>query len=210
MRYLFAILTVVGVLAVVACGPGSEPEAGGVPSGGEVGAEGGTVTSEDGLFSVVIPAGALTEPTAISIEPVAPPDLGGADPFAGEIYLLEPAGLQFSSPVTLLRRLSAAELGIGDDEIPFISVFHGNEDGWQVLSSEITREDDEIVVQADASHFTWNYASSWDDIFNDRELTVRLRLSPSLVTAVTGQSVTVKATLESEVNRPGDVGGSNP
>lgn len=63
-----------------------------------IGAAGGTARSADGLFEIVVAAGALTEDTEISITPVAtaevPSDIAATDPIS-TVYAVEPDGLTF-------------------------------------------------------------------------------------------------------------------
>lgn len=73
------------------------------------------VTSDDGLLTIEIPAGALAEPVDIAVTALAAADLppGLAD-LAAEItgYRLEPDGLEFLLPVTITRTIL---LPIGGD-----------------------------------------------------------------------------------------------
>ena len=62
-----------------------------------VGAAGGTVASDDGVVSVVIPAGALFEDTAIEVTSLTTTPPGGI----GTAYLFKPEGLSFDIPVTI-------------------------------------------------------------------------------------------------------------
>jgi hypothetical protein len=69
----------------------------GVPLGKTIGPEGGTLATPDGRVSLRVPAGAVTTPTAFSIQPIenhAPNGLGTA-------YRFEPDGAQFKQPLAL-------------------------------------------------------------------------------------------------------------
>jgi len=82
-------------------------------AGDLIGPEGGEVTSSDGKVKVIIPEGALTEPTAINIIPVEPETLIDATP--GDTTLLSavecrPYDLVFNKPVLLIYTLNQAEV----------------------------------------------------------------------------------------------------
>jgi hypothetical protein len=67
----------------------------------DIGPAGGTVLGPDGA-QAVIPAGALTQTTSISIRTVpaaSAPALSGGLAYTGDVYAFEPHGLSFSSPV---------------------------------------------------------------------------------------------------------------
>jgi hypothetical protein len=74
----------------------------GKPDGKEtvarIGKEGGKLASEDGRIEVVIPPGALSKKTTISIQPVA----NTLSAEAGKSYHLQPSGITFSEPVDII------------------------------------------------------------------------------------------------------------
>jgi hypothetical protein len=69
-----------------------------LPGGTLIGPEGGAVASLDGRARVQIPAGALTQSTAISVTAVSTPPRGV---LAGTAVALHPTGLTFEAPVEL-------------------------------------------------------------------------------------------------------------
>lgn len=69
----------------------------GTPSNFSVGTAGGTLQSADGKLTVIIPAGALSSTTTLSIQPISNEGPLGV----GFGYRLKPEGLSFSKPVTL-------------------------------------------------------------------------------------------------------------
>jgi hypothetical protein len=83
----------------------------GVPDGSSttqtIGATGGTVASSDGLFTLNIPAGALTSSTDITVQPITNTAWGGT----GKGYRLTPDGLTFSAPVGLSFEIAPESLG---------------------------------------------------------------------------------------------------
>jgi len=90
----------------------------GFPTTGEgkvVGPSGGKFTSQDGLLSLAIPAGALAKEVKINIEAV-PADqwtgsLSDLDPTA-IVYALEPSGLSFEQPFAFQMTINTE---IGED-----------------------------------------------------------------------------------------------
>lgn len=94
-------------LLVLACGCGDDdstggPTDGGIPSTVRINAaEGGRVQSPDGIFTLIVPPGAIAEDTdfSITIVPRAdwPAELAAMTPI-GEVYDVQPTGLTFSEP----------------------------------------------------------------------------------------------------------------
>jgi hypothetical protein len=64
----------------------------------QIGATGGTIISDDGRVTLIFPAGALTENTTISIQPITNLAPNGA----GKAYDFEPSGIQFKKPVQII------------------------------------------------------------------------------------------------------------
>jgi hypothetical protein len=60
--------------------------------------DGGTLVSGDGLLELIIPSGALSKKTTISIQPITNMIPNGN----GQAYRLEPSGIQFQKPVQLI------------------------------------------------------------------------------------------------------------
>jgi len=129
----------------------------GVPvtvEGEVVGPSGADLTSEDGLLSLTIPAGALAKDVPINIDAL-PADqwtgfLAGLDP-AAIVYSLEPSGLTFDKPVAFQMTM---QIDIGEDgsvvppmafvindagnaELIDLDVQLDNESGIAVLSGSI-------------------------------------------------------------------------
>lgn len=163
MWYRFVTLWLVVVALSAACGDGTSDtsESGTAaqtdtaPSEPTVGPDGGVVMSLDGVLKVEVPAGALSESVPIAIEAASATDLGLDESVAaGTAYQITPDGTEFSVPVGITMTLSAADLGVTGDGVPFIHIFHGEDDGWVPLSTETTRDGDEVAVAASVSHFS--------------------------------------------------------
>ena len=94
-------------------------------TGTEVGPRGGVVMSDDGRVTLEIPAGALLDPVAISIEPI---DEGPEDA-SGPTYTVEPYGVTFLRPAHLSYDVSD---GLMDDPERARLVTE-RDDGWEML-----------------------------------------------------------------------------
>ncbi len=71
----------------------------------EIGREGGNILSEDGKVELIFPEGALTKKKKITIQPVNNHAANGR----GKAYRMEPSGLQFEKPVTIVFHYSDDE-----------------------------------------------------------------------------------------------------
>ena len=82
-----------------------------VATGAVVGSSGGTVSVDNGAVTVIVPAGAVSGNTPISITPVAG---SVAEPtnasLTGTAYQIGPAGLTFTQPVTIKMKYDVAAL----------------------------------------------------------------------------------------------------
>jgi len=129
-----ACLLVVSVL-LPACGGGGGSTAGGAPPvpAGMIGAAGGTVTGH-GNAQVVIPAGALTQNTAIAIAQSsagAPPLPAGVVVY-GPIFAFTPHGTNFQSAVTVTVPFDLAAVPAGTT--PVLYKTNAAMNGWDVVA----------------------------------------------------------------------------
>jgi len=102
------------LLAATAASPGACPPP---PVAARiVGPQGGEVASADGAVRLVIPSGALSTETEISIRPldVSPESIRGG--VAGTAYEFRPDGLTFARPAQLIIRYSPSRLPVGTPE----------------------------------------------------------------------------------------------
>lgn len=157
-----------------------------VASGTVVDSAGGSVDSSDGLFTVEIPPGALTQPTPIEVEPVEPETVD-IDPtlLAGEVCRLSAIGHDVRGPVVTIRRVSAAVLGVDDDVLPFFAVLQRDAGPWTPISNEARRDADTILVSATIDHFSENAAIGFTQalgVENAIRLELTLQNSPPLST----------------------------
>lgn len=124
----------------------------GTPIGGPVtqtvDAGGGTVTSADGVIAVVIPAGALTGSTDITIQRIT----AQAPSAAGDGYRLTPEGITFAQPVTL-------RLAYGDDDLEgsapeFLWVASQQDDGSWLLAPGVALDAGARTLTVTTTHFS--------------------------------------------------------
>ncbi|MDO8990769.1 MAG: hypothetical protein Q7U91_14185 [Sideroxyarcus sp.] len=123
------VVTAVFVSLLAACG-GSSGSGGGVASA-TIDTQGGTLVGPDGV-RVVIPAGALDQPTTITIarSSAGAPAVPEAYPAAGYIYELTPHGLTFNSPVTVRAPLPSGAT------TPLVFMASAGED-WKLLDAQV-------------------------------------------------------------------------
>jgi hypothetical protein len=89
----------------------------------EIGEVGGSVTSADGRLTVDIPAGALTESTMISIQPISSTLPMGI----GDAYRLSPEGQIFSLPATITFNYDDTALRGSSSQLLYIAYQDENE-----------------------------------------------------------------------------------
>ncbi|MEX1367160.1 MAG: hypothetical protein AB1Z98_28795 [Nannocystaceae bacterium] len=106
--------------------------------GDAIGAEGGIVVSDDGRVTLDIPAGALEEAVEITVE-VVPGPAGSAS----DLYVLEPMGLTFASPVIVEVDYDDEMLGGRDPQ--GLTVVAQREADWAYLGDQLVDDDDQFV-----------------------------------------------------------------
>ena len=155
----------------------------GVPIGPErlsIGPDGGTVTSEDGMFTVEIPAGALSKSVHVGVEIISAEEVGvEGSLLAGPVYQLTPDGVAFNTPVITVRTLSASALGVSPNAVPLFHVLQGKDDRWVPLSTDTTRDGDQLFVRAETTHFSPNVVVETTQVFG---YDVELALTPATFT----------------------------
>jgi hypothetical protein len=118
-----------GLLAAVASfGPGCDGEH-------AIGPEGGTLASDDGRFSLEIPAGALDTEMEFSVEEVSC-DLEAA---IGSCYAALPIGTTFRLPV--LVAFDVADLSVDKP----VAVVAASDEGWRALPDQDADKEDGFV-----------------------------------------------------------------
>ena len=135
--------------------PSPQATAPGVPDGdptaATIGSEGGLLTSSDQLFTINIPAGALSTDTEIGIQPITNTAWGAL----GNSYSLTPNGLTFATPVDLVFTVPESTLSASAPE--FLEVAVQDDAGyWYVLKNR-SFDQGYGTLTATTTHFS-NYS----------------------------------------------------
>ncbi|MEI8134818.1 MAG: hypothetical protein WCH46_07035 [bacterium] len=120
----------------------------GAPTFSTIGAAGGSLMSPDGRLELIIPAGALSLSTSISIQPVT----NEAPLAAGVGFSLLPNGLKFSIPVTLRFHYDDAD-GSGSDINAMTVATQEDDRIWYAFNS-VTRDALSKTVSISTTHFS--------------------------------------------------------
>ena len=120
----------------------------GTASSGTIGTGGGSIDSDDGLFTLTVPAGALASDTEITVQPITNTAWGGI----GKGYRLTPDGLTFAAPVELSFKVAPEDLtGSSHDAL---DVATQNDAGvWYILKNR-SYDDVTGTLTATTTHFT--------------------------------------------------------
>lgn len=123
----------------------------------QIGPQGGELSSVDGRISLLVPAGALTAATEISLQPVSN-TLPGSP---GANYRLLPENVKFEKPVSITFRYSAADLKGTSSQLLFAA--YQSADGiWRFLPDTRLNEADSTLT-CNTTHFSdWGiFAEFW-------------------------------------------------
>ena len=148
----------------------------GTASNATIGTTGGTLQSADGKLTVIIPTGALSSSTTISIQPISNEGPLGV----GFGYRLQPEGINFSKPVTLKFHYDEQLLkGIPADFLWIVT--QTSSGSWNALLKSVVDPDTKTVT-IETTHFSdWALGRFID-----------LSLTPSASTIQKGQSVELR------------------
>ncbi len=127
-------------------GGGGNNSGGGGPSG--IGPSGGTASSGDGRGSVTVPAGALSQDTAIAVAVASNPPAGNI----GTAYDFGPDGTNFSQPVTISITYDDANLpgGVTESNLTLGTVANNQ---WTAVANA-TVDTVTNVVSGTTTHFS--------------------------------------------------------
>jgi hypothetical protein len=117
------LISILCIYVVSGCGGG-----GGGGANSTIGPGGGTVISANGKLRLTVPAGALGNPTTISLTEVPT-----GDPQA-VAYMLEPNGLAFAMPVTASLNISSLIPTTKGNAQPLVTAYRVSSDGSTVAS----------------------------------------------------------------------------
>ena len=113
-----------------------------------IGTTGGSLTSADGKLELIIPQGALSDFTDISILPIS----NNAPNGTGNAYRLLPEGIKFPQAVTLKFHYTAANLASTLAELMGIA-FQDSAGLWHVLK-EFSNDTTQKIISSTISHFS--------------------------------------------------------
>ncbi len=145
----------------------------GNPVGKTIDASGGSITSPDGVLKLIIPAGALSTATEISIQPVTNEIPIGL--YNG--YSLTPNGQQFQTPVTLEFHYNDLDLDTVD--AAGLTVAYQNADQTWDAFTDVTTDTISKTVSIQSPHFT---------VF---DLLPDMRISPEQAIVPVGKSLNI-------------------
>jgi hypothetical protein len=180
-----------------------------------VDANGGTASTSDGAASLSLPAGALSGPVDITIAPATVNDLAdhvlpeeydpeagtvfGVTPIAGTIWDLEPDGLEFDTPGTIVLHYEESALPEGTLEEE-LSIFFIN---GIFEPRPSTVDTDANTITAQIEHFSFAFAGA--DLTTQADLEV---LKPSFGDAVPGVGESLQIEVAARNHGPGESSGA--
>src|SRR5919202_648661 len=131
--------------------PGTATEIGqpqGTPTSQLIGPQGGTVRSTDGAIELVIPAGALTTSTTITIQPITNQAPNGV----GLTYRFSPDGTQFAKAARLTFHYDAAKVAVNDPDM-LAAGFQQTDRRWQ-RAADVSVDTTNQLISVAMPHFS--------------------------------------------------------
>ena len=155
-----AAIVVVFFLLSAACGGGDEDPAAGASTTASTtlpatqpdsGSSARSVTSDDGMLELALPAGAVEDSVDVRISATSGNAPTDPDAFQGYAYTLEPSGISFDEPVVATLTIPFSDR----ESIPVVIAGLGTDatDLEQVPTSA-TVQDGELTVTAQIAHFS--------------------------------------------------------
>jgi hypothetical protein len=120
----------------------------GAPVSASIGPTGGSLTSSDGRVQLVIPAGALSQTTIITIQPIINLCPGGI----GLAYDLQPTGTKFSTPASFIFHYSDSDVN-GTEPLLITSAFQDSANAWEFNDTEKDVDSINKKISFDINHF---------------------------------------------------------
>ncbi len=160
----------------------------GVATTATIGPAGGTLASDDGLFAIDVPAGALASDTDITIQPITNTAWGGI----GNGYRLTPDGLTFAVPIDLV--FDVAPEALEGSHPDFLDIAVQDDQGFWYILNDRTYDEIAGTITAATTHFS--------DYSNIEGLQIR----PGSASVATGGvvNIAVKLCLQETTGGPGD------
>jgi len=113
-----------------------------------IGSSGGTIISSDGIMEIVIPSGALSANTNISVQPITNNTPNGR----GKAYRCLPDGTTFSKNITIKCHYTADDLARTKPEYMLLA-FQNAGHFWQVMDN-VSNDVATKTISASVNHFT--------------------------------------------------------
>jgi hypothetical protein len=158
IRFRAATTLAASLLLFASCGDDSPTEPGD-PDGTTIDASGGAVTSDDGVLTLTVPPGAVSEAVSITVERIASDFPGGLD--ASEVvaaYRFGPDGATFAEPVAIEIDLPGVAARVGTEiTIPTMAGWNVSGDEWEAIEGTFLDYDadtEETVWRGEVTHFS--------------------------------------------------------
>jgi hypothetical protein len=120
----------------------------GAPASQTIGTAGGTIISDDGEMELIIPSGALTTNTSITIQPIT----NNAPNGRRKAYRCLPDGQQFAKNITVKFHYTEEDAAATKPEYMMVA-FQTSEGRWQVVEN-VTNDETGKTLSAAVNHFT--------------------------------------------------------
>jgi hypothetical protein len=120
----------------------------GTPVTQTIGNSGGTVVSDDGEMELIIPSGALTSNTAITIQPIT----NNAPNGRRKAYRCLPDGLQFAKNITIKFHYTGEDLTATKPDYMMVA-FQTAQGNWQVVDN-VSNDTTAKTTSVSVNHFT--------------------------------------------------------
>lgn len=148
----------------------------GNPVSANIGAQGGSISAGNGAIQVTIPAGALTQTTNITIQPITNTSNAGV----GAGYRITPHNVTFAKPVQITFNYAGQMEEV--DNPKFLGIAYQHTDKIWYLQSNVQNDTVHKKIVVNTTHFSdWSLAK-W------------ISLTPLTTTVVAGGTVTISAT----------------
>jgi hypothetical protein len=190
-----ALLLLLGLFAGSGCGGDRIADA---DPAVKIAGGGGTVTSTDGKVSLVIPAGALANPVAITITPATVPAHARLIP--GTAYTFQPDGLRFAVPARLTIRYDSIPAALVS-QAAFAWLHHREGDDWVAVTGEPV-DTLQRVLSGQITGFS-QYGGAVSNLAT-AILRVGLQFSALLTNSIANNAITLLSSLSSLLSQQSD------
>ncbi len=140
----------------------------------KIGLNGGKMISADNRIEIIIPAGALSTETLISIQPIT----NTADGGIGKSYNLEPSGIQFRKPVQITLHYTKDELEGNSPQLMNIT-FQDEKGVWYGLK-KFKLDTSAKTIIGDINHFS-DWGLSWGVILKAAKSRVKVSKTVDII-----------------------------